>query len=322
MTTITITHSFAEGTLIEGMVRGDGTYDIVTANGFRWFRTLDTCGVAQSRDHMAKQWIVNAAATALRAAGHDVEIEIDNDPRPMAEREADRAERMEDRADRMDNRAQRRAAESDAARATADHLAEAMQGEPIKIGHHSEGRHRRDLDRVHTLTHKAIDLGKEAQHAAHLAQSAATHMQHREDPMMVARRLERLAADRGRTQRALDGHTRNFRNGRGEIYTTDVTPPATGEHRERLVLIAADEDEQIAYWRAVLEQAQADGRYNPIDVAAIKTGDAVKARGRWERVAKVNKTTITVVTAPGWNNKVKILDITEHRPATAEAEGE
>jgi preprotein translocase subunit YajC len=79
---------------------------------------------------------------------------------------------------------------------------------------------------------------------------------------------------------------------------------------------AADLDTQIAYWRAFLEQAKADGQYNPVDVAAIRPGDAIKAHGRWERVVKVNKATITVAVAPGWANKVKINEITEHRPAT------
>lgn len=314
---ITITHTFTEGTLVQGMTRGDGTYEILRANGFRWFRTLGTCGIAQSRDRMAKEWRINGAATALRAAGHEVEIEIDNDPRPMTEREADRAERMEQRAERLAVRAGRQAAEADAAEATARRMGELMQGEPVKRGHHSERRHLRDLDRVETLDRKAIELGRTAEHNARMAEGAANHMAHRENPHLVVRRLERLEADRRKTQRELDGHTRNFRNARGEIYAQDVSAPATGAWRERLLLRAADQDEQIAYWRGVLATAQAEGRYTPIVLARIKPGDAIKAGGRWERVVKVNKATIQVDVAPGWNNKVKISDVTEHRPAKA-----
>lgn len=316
---ITITHSFAEGTLIEGMARGDGSYEIVTAiRGWRWFRSLGVCGIAMSRDHLSKSWLINAAATALRDAGFEVDIQIDDNPRPMAEREAERAAHMDERADMLTAQAARRAAESDGARATADRLAYAMQGEPVKMDHHSAPRHLRDLDRVHTLTHKAIDLGKEAARAAQGAESAENHMAHREDPMRTVRRLERLGAEQRKTQRSLDGHTRNFRNGSGEIYASDVTAPATGEWRDRLLLVAAEQAEQITYWRGLLAQAEADGRYHRVDVAAIKPGDAIRLGAhRWEIVVKVNKTTIQVRVDPGWNNKVKISDVIEHRPAVA-----
>ena len=35
MTAITISHTAADGTLADGMIRGDGTYEILRANGFR-----------------------------------------------------------------------------------------------------------------------------------------------------------------------------------------------------------------------------------------------------------------------------------------------
>ena len=322
---ITITHSFAEGTLVHGTTRGDGSYEILRGLGWRWFRSLNTCGIQQSRDRLAKNCMINAAVTALRAAGLDVtEPEIDNDPRPMEEREADRAARMDERADRLEHLALRRAAESDAAETEAAQLGAAMQGEPIKVGHHSERRHRRDLDRAHALDEKSWRAAREAQHAATGARSAAAHMRHREDPYRTARRLETLNADRRKVQREMDGYTRNFRNGRGEIYTSEVREPATGAWRGRLLERVADLDEQIRYWSAHLEQAKADGTYRPVMVADIRPGDAIRHGGGWDRVAKVNKTTITVVTAPGWDNKVKISDIIEHRPALVAdvAEGE
>ena len=50
MTEITITHTAADGTLADGMVRGDGTYEILKANGFHWFRSLGLMGIQSSRD--------------------------------------------------------------------------------------------------------------------------------------------------------------------------------------------------------------------------------------------------------------------------------
>lgn len=314
---ITISHSYAEGTLIDGMERGDGSYDIVTGLGWRWFRSLNTCGIRQSRDKISKDWMINQTANALRVAGFTVNIEIDNDPRPVAEREADKAAHMEQRADMLAERASKRAGESATYHDRAHQLAERFPfGQPILVGHHSEARARRDANNVHNWHGKGFELDREATRLAAAAETAATYTEHRENPYVVARRLLKLEAERRDTQRRLDGHTRNFRNSSGEIYTTDVTPPATGAYRERLLIVAKDQDMQITHWRTFLDGEEAAGRYNPVDVATIRPGDAIKHSGRWEVVKRVNKTTITVVVRPGWDNKVQIVNITEHRPAS------
>lgn len=321
-TELIITHSFAEGTLIEGMVRGDGSYEIVRGiSGWRWFRSLNTCGIARSRDQLAKEWLINTAATALREAGFTVKVTIDNTPRPVAEREALLTERAEVRADMLAERAERRHTESENYHRRANELSDLIpMGQPILVGHHSERRALRDADNIHNWHGKGFELAREARRLDNAAESAVNHQAHRENPFVVARRLAKLESDRRDTQRRLDGFTRNFRNGRGEIYSTDVTVPASGDYRARLLERAANEDMQIEHWRAFLEVEKAAGRYNPVDVAAIKPGDRIKHGGMWNIVKKVNKSTITVVTDPGWNNKVKILDVTEHRPATTGAE--
>jgi hypothetical protein len=52
--------------------------------------------------------------------------------------------------------------ESDSEYNKADQLGNAMQGEPIKIGHHSEARHRRDIDRMDTAMWKSVEADKQA----------------------------------------------------------------------------------------------------------------------------------------------------------------
>lgn len=319
---ITISHSFAEGTLIEGTRRGDGTYELLRGlGGWKWLPSLNTFGVPRSRDHMAKEWLINSAVTALRTAGYEVaDPEIDNTPRPMVDREADRAARVADRADRLSTRAERDAAGARAANETARRMGEVMQGEPMKPDHHSYSRHRRDVDRVNALDRRSWNLDRSARHAAEQAAIAAEHMARREDPPRTVRRIERLEADRREAQRTLDGHVRNFRDAKGEIVSTDVSTPATGDYRDRLLLHVADVDEQLDYWRALLERARMEGRYNPVDVAAIKPGDAIRSDIGWDRVTRVNKTTITVQRPAGWNNKVKISAIVEHRALPIESE--
>ena len=74
---LTITHTPEAGTLIEGTSRGDGTAEILKANGWRWGRSIGAWYVPQSRDRLPKWWTINRAATALRDAGHEVTIEAD-----------------------------------------------------------------------------------------------------------------------------------------------------------------------------------------------------------------------------------------------------
>ena len=76
--TITISHTPTDGTLVEGTSRGDGTNTILKSAGFRWFRTLGLWGIAGSRDRDPQRGRIEKAAAALRAAGHAVEVSIDD----------------------------------------------------------------------------------------------------------------------------------------------------------------------------------------------------------------------------------------------------
>ncbi|WP_413617328.1 hypothetical protein QBL07_024495 (plasmid) [Gordonia rubripertincta] len=111
MTEITITHTAADGTLADGMVRGDGTYELLKANGFRWFRSLGLMGIQSSRDRQPNEHKISRAARALEEAGHTVTVEIDRTHRDPAEAEADRAARQAERVAALENKADRRAAQ-------------------------------------------------------------------------------------------------------------------------------------------------------------------------------------------------------------------
>src|SRR5580704_6278309 len=100
MAHITIRHTHADGTLVEGTSRGDGTAAILKAHRFRWFPSIAMWGIAQSRDRLAQTGRIEIAAKALREAGHEVTVEIDeSDRRSFAEAEQERYDRAEARAD-------------------------------------------------------------------------------------------------------------------------------------------------------------------------------------------------------------------------------
>jgi len=70
---ITIRHTHADGTTVEGSRKGDGVYDILRQppHRFRYFPSTRTIGIQASRDKLPQQDRINAAAGALRAAGFE-----------------------------------------------------------------------------------------------------------------------------------------------------------------------------------------------------------------------------------------------------------
>lgn len=77
--------------------------------------------------------------------------------------QADYYERQEARRERYELRAERARQESDAAARQAEKMASIIpMGQPILVGHHSEGRDRRYRARIGQTMDKAISLDKKA----------------------------------------------------------------------------------------------------------------------------------------------------------------
>ena len=327
MTAIDITHTAADGTLADGMIRGDGTYEILRANGFRWFRSLGMMGIQSSRDRQPNEYKINRAARALEEAGHTVTVEIDRTHRDPAQVEADRAARQADRVAALENKADRRAADAEAAWNAEQRATAALPpgGEPIKVGHHSEGRHRRAIDRAHNALGKAVAADREADHAANRAESAARTTELRNSPVTVANRIHKLEAEQRADQRALDGHTRTlFTDGRG-VKHTEQTTAATGEYRERIIARMAERAATITYWQGIRTAQIADGTAGDYSPDTITAGDLVKIRHHgWTPVLRTNKKTVSVQTPAPFGGRlirhtVPYPEIQGHRPAADSA---
>ena len=113
--TLTISHTAADGTLIDGTSRGDGSGDVLAAHGWRWFRSIGFWGIRSSRDRAPKVRLIELTAEALRASGFDVEIDIDSTARPTAEVEADRIDRQAARVEALELKAGRRSEQAESA---------------------------------------------------------------------------------------------------------------------------------------------------------------------------------------------------------------
>lgn len=111
---------------------------------------------------------------------------------------ADYEERKEARVDRLEARAAKARGESESASKSASKSAHAMagimNGQPILVGHHSEGRHRRDLDRMDRNMRKSIDSSREADRLASAAAAAESNAAvSSDDPDAVAKLRAKLA---------------------------------------------------------------------------------------------------------------------------------
>ncbi|MEU7905275.1 DUF3560 domain-containing protein [Actinoplanes sp. NPDC049118] len=301
MAHLTITHTHQDGTKLTGSQKKDGVYEIVRRNGFTW-RRGQGIHIRPSRDLDAKTWIINRAASALRDAGHEVTIEIDNTPRPTAVVEAERQERAEDRAERYAVRAGKADAAGDARLDAARSITDGIPfGQPILVDHYSAGRHRRDLSRADNHRGKAVELWKKGEHLADRARGAVAHQKQRENPRTTMRRIEKLEADKRRYQRELDGYERNFRNGSGDVAFVETHEPATSRRSEDLQRWIAHADEQITYWRAQLAAHEESGKFVLWAREHFVKGDSVRHHGfgDWYEVTRVNTKSISV-TGSSW----------------------
>jgi Domain of unknown function (DUF3560) len=318
---IEIIHSAAEGTLVHGTARGDGTNDILKASGFRWFRTLGLWGIAGSRDRQPNRYKIDRAAQALRDAGHTVTVDIDAAHRRTAQAEADRAQRQADRADALAAKAERRTAAATAAWDAEQRAVQALPpgGEPIKIGHHSERRHRGAIARAHDATRRAIDATADAHAAQQRAQAAAATTEHRHNSVTVKNRIDKLQAEQRGDQRILDGHRRVVARSATHEYV-DEFGPATGQYREQIIARMAQRADDIAYWEGIYAQQQAAGIASTHSRDTIAKGDLVKHRGSWYPVVRVNLKSVSVQRHAGasWTNTIGYLEISGHQPAGAD----
>lgn len=309
MSALTITHTHEDGTLLDGSSKGDGVLGIVRRHGFRWFPSIKRIGVQQSRDQIAKRYVIDRAAEALRAAGHEVTVEIDDTPRNRGEVLADQAERLDERADRLTARAARHEAAADAHMNRADQISQRWEGgQPIIMGHHSTRTALRDRERMHGAMQRGVAEKRTAEEIAYAASRVGKDAAHAEKPGATRRRIATTEAELRVIARDLKGHTTRHLDGNGNPVYVFPHPPASGQHREQLLARQALLTERLTYDKAKLAEAEAAGFvvWGPDNV---HVGDIVVYWGGRRPVAKVNKVTVSAKTDYSWMDKIKFTDI-------------
>lgn len=312
---ITIKHTHESGTLIEGSAKGDGVYDILKGlrGNWRYFPSLRQIGLGQSRDKLAKTWDISQAAEALRNAGHEVTVEIDESQRrDMATIEADRAGRAVGRAERYSERAERTGAEASATYAKARQMSEVIPfGQPMMPDHHSYGRDRNYRARIGRTYERAFEGMGEAERLQDRAEAAEANQSHRESVPATLRRIAKLEADERSVKRNLAGRMDWVANDDEGGYDCKLVKPGD-RYRAALEARAAELAEQIAYWREHIAKAEASGAkvWTKADFAK---GDFVLSRGTWYEVQRVNAKSLAVP----WTVDYRVPAVTKANAVTA-----
>jgi hypothetical protein len=281
---ITIRHTRAEGTLIEGSSKGDGVYDVIRPHGFRYFRGIDRLGLPRSRDRAARHAVIEQAAEALRSAGYAVTVEVQEDVRrTFTAAEEERGRQAAARAGRSHAAANRAQARSEDLWAEAKRRRGSIpSGQPLLTDHYSYSRELKFRERTFAMEGQAVTEGERATQLTHRAEAAANYTSRREAVGTTCRRTERLEGELRQVLRRIE---------------TAHEGAASREDAAELERRATEIREELAHWRRVLKDAEAAGRkvWTRDDFAP---GDFAQVCGRWYEVLKVNARSLTLPPGP------------------------
>ena len=249
--------------------------------------TCAECGKTLKVGERANWW---RSAGEIRCTGH-------KDTRSYAEQIEAKKERAERRHDWQTERAGRLTTEADSRYNTAHKMMEIMQGEPVKVGHHSEGRHRRDIERVDNNMRKAFQGYEEAKEAAYKAEATIKNIEHMEQPDVTKRRIEKFETEKRKLLRNIaDSEEKmqqptwyNWKEGR-DVPVDDNYKAQHTRYIERLRSDIAEIQEKIDYWQQHLKDTGAEF-YGPSD---FKKGDKVMCRHGVAVVERANPKTLSV----------------------------
>jgi len=102
--------------------------------------------------------------------------------------------KQEERRERYEKLAEKALKEAAAAHKAADQISSFIPlGQPILVGHHSEGRHRRDLVRIRRNTQKAFEAQDKSEYYSRRAASVGTGGISSDDPDAIDKLKARLA---------------------------------------------------------------------------------------------------------------------------------
>lgn len=153
-------------------------------------------------------------------------------------------ERQEARRARYLERAERARQESEARwNSPANQILHDMGGEPIKVGHHSERRHRRLIERAHRDCDRAVELAGKASHYERRAEAVGQGGISSDDPEVVDKLEAKLQGMEKRRER-MKAFNAAFRK------AAKRAKPEEGQDRRIATLILLEKEGTITYEEA------------------------------------------------------------------------
>jgi len=209
----------------------------------------------------------------------------------IVERAQERVERMEAHAEKAEHRAAAAFERAD----LREEKSGIPLGQPILVGHHSERRHRRAIERSDNAMRKGIEESDKAKYFA--ARAAAAECTAGQGQMQSKRYLQNRIDENAAELRDID---RKLNKPENQIHV---------EWLERLRKVRAEYQEKLDYFQAAMNAlgGVAFSRAN------VRPGDVVKIRGRWEQVVKANGKTVAVTSCFPWAMKYAWAEVQEHK---------
>lgn len=203
------------------------------------------------------------------------------------QRDLDKAERYETYAENAQARAESR---SQAAESISSFI---PFGQPILVGHHSEKRHRRDIERIRSNVEKSVEEYDKAEYLRGRAFDLNRSQERLENRRYIGNRIK----DAEKAIRQLSKWA-------------EATNPRLVQAREKL-----------EFWKSRLAEIEANRQEEGGTIASpetIKVGDQVYYIGSWMPVVRVNKKTVTVshwLDIPHFQYKIAYTRIEKFRSA-------
>ncbi len=181
----------------------------------------------------------------------------------------------DERAERLEQRAEKASGQAEAAYSTARAIVAPIPfGQPVLVGHHSERRHRRALERSDSHMGKAVALSRKAGRLESAADGSRAHQEHQDSALGTSLRLGRLRTELAKLKRA-EAQWQNHR----ETYLRRVEDLENRIKADELALAALPP--------------------LPCQEEDVQAGDKVRIRGHIVVVTRVNPKTYTGVIVEG-----------------------
>lgn len=191
-------------------------------------------------------------------------------------------EHAEARAERMEERAENAARHSESLYKHAHSMADTIPfGQPILVGHYSEGRDRRFRERIVRTFERAFEEGDNAKYyemCAQCARQSADGAQY-SNPRYLGNRIKEMKSEIALLENRLQG----------KFYHYSEPKPISPEYAEKLTGLLDEAHEKLEFFEHCLAACP-----NVFTKESLKGKTAVKIRGRWEPIVKLNPTTVAV----------------------------